>query len=95
MQEYLSNYEVVESRTVLRYRIHMSQYSANFKGLAGVKLCHLCGSHEDRQDLSFSCPEVMKNLVIRQKYKDIFSSKISSELVKDLMSIEKIRLEKK
>ena len=91
IQDYFTTLEVKIAKTVLRYRIKMSKYSDNFKGSGSVDVCPLCKTHEDKQDLAFSCPVVMQAMSIQRDYMELFSSVVDHSLAETLQSIEDLR----
>ena len=90
-QTYLSEYSKDQAQTILRYRTRMSYFSDNFKGKADIRPCPLCGSHDDRQSLSFQCLEVQKNIEIKYPYESVFSETIPEQIVNTLLKIEQLR----
>ena len=62
----------------------MAKFSENFRGPAGPKLCPLCLTHLDNQQMSFSCPKIKANLNTKGKYEALFISEIPLETVENL-----------
>ena len=48
----------------------MANFSENYKEWGQVKLCPLCGQHDDNKDLSFKCQKVIEHIEIFGKYED-------------------------
>ena len=71
----------------------MAKFSENFRGPAGPKLCPLCLTHLDNQQMSFSCPKIKPNLNKKGKYETLFRSEIPLETIENLRMISKIRAE--
>ena len=69
----------------------MADFSENYKEGGQVKLCPLCGHHDDTQTLSFICPKVGAKIEIMDEYEDIFKSKITPSLANTLTQIMKLR----
>ena len=90
-QEYLKNLDVKLAKTTFRFRTRMAQFGGNFKGQGPLDPCPLCGEHQDLQELSFQCPEVLDKIKVNEDYDNIFEPKISRELAKTLQDILKIR----
>ena len=91
MQQYLNDLEVKTAKNLFRYRVHMANFSGNFKGQGPTKSCILCGNHSDLQELSFSCPVILQNIKITGKYQNIFHTAISTTLAKNLLEITELR----
>ena len=83
-QEYLKNLDVKLAKTSFRFRTRMAQFGGNFKGQGPLDPCPLCGEHQDLQELSFQCPEVLDKIKVNEDYDNIFEPKISRELAKNL-----------
>ena len=94
-QEYLinTNLSAKEAQLVFSYRVRMANYSENFRGYSGHSPCPLCLSHLDSQAMCMSCPAIKENVNLQGKYQQIFSNKITKDLVKSLELIEKFRTE--
>ena len=69
----------------------MSQYAGNFRGDRPTSQCPLCGSHDDEQQLSFTCPVVMKSVKIDANYEEIYQPKVQKYVVEKLKEIDKLR----
>ena len=91
LQSYLSDMEASKAKNVLRYRTRTSDYSGNNKGMGTVKLCPLCGTHDDTQELAFQCPEVLTNIQMGAQYSDVFASDVTLEVADTLEKMEKLR----
>ena len=91
MQQYMSEFNSVEAKTLLKYRLRMSHYSGNFKGDSPIQLCPLCGRHDDEQQLSFQCPVVMSSIDNDAEYDDLFKSRVSKLVLEKLIDIDKLR----
>ena len=74
------------------YRTRMANFSENFRGPGGPKLCPLCSTHLDNQQMAFTCPVVKPNLSTG-KYEALFRDEIPMETVKNLRIITKLREE--
>ena len=87
MQEYLKCLDANKAKVVLKYRLKMASYAANFKGGGGPKVCPLCSAHEDDQRYCFKCPVIDS----RYEYEDLFIGKVASEIATKLEEIERKR----
>ena len=56
-----------------------------------MKLCPLCGQHDDTQNLSFKCQKVKEKVEVIGDYEDIFKSTITPYLENTLTQIMKLR----
>ena len=90
-QEYLNNLNVVQLKEIFRFRTRMAKFSENFKEGGQVKLCPLCGQHDDTQNWSFKCQKVNENIEIIGEYEDIFESEITPSLANTVTQIMKLR----
>ena len=72
LQDYLklSELSVDESKLIILWRLRMAQFARNYG--QKNKLCPLCTEHEDTQENSFKCKEVMKVVEISVKYQELF-----------------------
>ena len=71
----------------------MAKFSENFRGPHGPKLCPLCLSHLDNQQMAFTCPVIKPELDETGKYEYIYRSEIPSETIKNLKIITRFREE--
>ena len=90
-QEYLTSLKVEQAKETFRFRTRMANFSDNYKEGGQVKLCPLCGQHDDTQILSFKCPKVTAGIEIIDDYEDIFKFKITHTLANTLTQIMKLR----
>ena len=90
-QEYFTCLSVEQAKETFRFRTRMADFSENYKEGGQVKLCPLCGHHDDTQTLSFICPKVGAKIEIMDEYEDIFKSKITPSLANTLTQIMKLR----
>ena len=88
IQEYLKCLDTKRAKVVLKYRLKMASYAANFKGGGGPKVCPLCSSHEDDQRFCFKCLGIDS----RYEYEDLFTGNVASEIAAKLEEIERKRL---
>ena len=95
MQNYLKlkNISPEDAKLVFAYRTRMANYSENFRGPSGPKLCPLCSTHLDNQQMAFTCPLIKQKLSEIGKYEYIFRSQIPIETIKNLKIITKLRKE--
>ena len=96
MQTYLKleNISPDEAKLIFAFRSRMAQFSENFRGPHGPKMCLLCQTHLDNQPMAFSCPAIKPHLDEKGKYEYIFRSEIPSETISNLKIITKLREEK-
>ena len=81
-----------DARMIFSYRTRMANFSEHLWGPAGPKLCPLCSTHLDNQQMAFICPVVKPNLSTG-KYEALFRDEIPMETVENLRRITKIREE--
>ena len=95
IQSYLKLQKITpdDAKLIFSYRSRMAKFSENFRGPAGPKLCPLCLTHLDNQQMSFSCPKIKPNLNTKGKYETLFRSEIPLETIENLRMISKIRAE--
>ena len=70
LQNYLTlgNISTEDAKLVFAYRTRMANYSENFRGPQGPKLCSMCLIHLDNQRMEFSCPVIKPKLIEEEKY---------------------------
>ena len=49
-----------------------ANFSENFLGPGGPKLCPLCSTYLDNQQMSFRCPEILPPFKEKGKYEGLF-----------------------
>ena len=93
LQNYLKDEEipVKKAQIIFSYRTRMANFSENYPGKEGVKICPLCNNHFDLQKFSFQCPKVTENVEVEGNYSNIFSEKIHSTTINTLINITKFR----
>ena len=72
----------------------MANFSENFRGVSGPKLCIMCNTHLDSQVMAFRCPAIVPHLRSKGNCENIFGSKLKMETVINIRTIEKMRQEK-
>ena len=95
MQSYLKLKDITpeDAKLIFAYRTRMAKFSENFRGPHGPKLCPLCLSHLDNQQMAFNCPVIKPKLDEKGKYDYIFRSQIPRETIKNLKIITRLREE--
>ena len=78
---------------LFKFRTRMAPFVDNFRAGKRGSPCPLCLSHLDSQEESFNCVVLKKVLVIKGNYADIFTNKISEELIQTLYNIYNYRKE--
>ena len=71
----------------------MANFSENYPGRDGTKVCPLCENHLDLQKFSFQCNRVTEKVQIRGSYSNIFSENIQLETVETIEKISSTRTE--
>ena len=85
----LPGIKIDEVRNIFKFRVHMSQFGENFRGISDRVLCPLCESHLDNQAMSLQCP-VLKEKT-KFEFKDIYSDNVSLEAAQSVTKMLKIR----
>ena len=95
MQSYLKLKDISpeDAKLVFAYRTRMAKFSENFRGPHGPKMCGLCQTHLDNQQMAFNCPVLKPKLDEKGKYEYIFRSEIPSETITNLKIITRFREE--
>ena len=93
MQKYLTDLSPEDAKLVFAYRVRMANYSENFRGQTGPKLCPVCHTHLDNQKLVFSCPELLPSLISAGKYENLFNHTVCKETVINIKTITRLREE--
>ena len=94
LKKYLQNMAPEDAKLIFAHRVRMAQYSENFRGQAGPKLCPVCQTHLDNQQLAFTCPEISPKLKDIGKYENIFKDNVSEETIQNIRMITMIREDK-
>ena len=87
-----------EVRSGFLFRVHMCQFSANFRGTGACDTCLLCRNHPDSQEWLPECKEIRKqfgDLNIREIIQNVYSECVRPESVKCLIQILRYREEAK
>ena len=87
-----------EVRSVFLFRVHMCQFSANFRGTSACDTCLLCRNHPDSQEWLPECKEIRKqfgDLNIREIIQNVYSECVRPESVRSLIQILRYREEAK
>ena len=100
MQDIYSSSElsIDEARVIFLFRVHMCQFTQNFRGTNVYDLCLLCRNHPDTQESMSECKELKRQFAymnIGKMIKDVYSGKVGTETVRDLKLILSFREEKK
>ena len=84
---------VNQALEAFKSRVRMTLYWDNFKGWKLEQTCPVCkdSSQVDTQSHSFNCGVISQNIQIKGEYADLFNSKLSIDLVKTVVNIEKFR----
>ena len=92
-QEYLTNNDltVKQAQLIFKYRVRMASYSENFRGSSGHTPCPLCLAHLHSQAMCMTCPAIRENVKLEGRYSQIFTNKITKELVKTVEAIDRFR----
>ena len=96
MQSYLKlqNFTPDDAKMIFAYRSRMANFSENFRGPGGPKLCPLCSTHLDNQQMAFRCPEILPQLNKKGKYEGLFRTEIPLETVQNMRIISELRNQK-
>ena len=100
MQEIYSSSElsIEEARTIFLFRVHMCQFTHNFRGTNVYDLCLLCRNHPDTQEAMSECKELKRQfacLNIEELIKNVYSGNVRTESARDLKRILCYRDEKR
>ena len=92
-QEYLTNSDLTakQAQLIFKYRVRMASYSEDFRGYSGHTPCPLCLAHLDSQAMCMTCPVIRENVTIEGTYSQIFTNKITKELVKTVEAVDRYR----
>ena len=95
IQKYLrqKNISAEDAKLVFAFRTRMAEFSENFRGPHGPKMCALCYTHLDNQPMAFNCTVIKPHLDKKGKYEYIFRSEIPMETIRNLKIITKMREE--
>ena len=93
MQSYLKlkNISAEDAKLVFAYRTRMANFSENFRGPHGPKMCSLRSTHLDNQPMAFNCPTIKPKLDNKGKYEYVFRSQVPLETIQNLKIVTRIR----
>ena len=93
MQNYFKrrDLDVEQKKTIFKFRTRMSEFGDNFRGGREQVLCPLCDTHVDKQELSYECKVIQKEIDIKGSYQEIYSDNININTVKTLQKILETR----
>jgi hypothetical protein len=76
MQTYLTLKDISpeDAKLVFAYRTCMAKFSEHFRGPHGPKMCSLCLTHLDNQQMAFNCPVIKPKLDEKGKHEYLFRS---------------------
>ena len=80
-----------QKKLIFKYRTRMAEFGENFRGGREQVLCHLCNNHLDKQELSYSCTTINKNIKIEGDMNEIYSDHISKQTVETIEQITNLR----
>ena len=85
---------IAEIRTIFLFRVRMSQFGDNFRGVSNnSRLCPMCNSHTDNQNLLAKCKAITEQFKgsIQSEINNIYSEKIVISSAKKLITVLKFR----
>ena len=93
MQSYLlsSELKLEEKRTLFKYRVRMAKFGENFRGGARSIPCPLCNTHLDKQEMSFDCPSIRKEIDVKGNISDIYEEEIDTDTIQTILKIANFR----
>ena len=93
MQNYFkrTDLNVEQKKMIFKFRTRMSEFGENFRGGRDQVTCPLCETHMDKQELSYECKVIQKEIDIKGSFEDIYNDKISIHTVKTLEKIIETR----
>ena len=96
IQNYFTNEELKSSdkKTIFKYRTRMERFGENYRGGNSPIPCPLCKLHLDNQEMSFQCPEIIKEVTINGSISDIYKENIKIETVDTVIRISEYRKRK-
>ena len=96
MQSYFTSSEtkIEDKRTIFKYRVRMEKFGENYRGKETSIPCPLCHTHIDKQEMSFMCPIIRKDINIKGKFSDIYEEDIEKDTIQTILKISKYRKQK-
>ena len=93
MQNYFKRRDlnVEQKKTIFKFRTRMSEFGDNFRGGRDQVPCPLCDTHVDKQELSYQCKVIQKEIDIAGSYEEIYSDNMNIDTVKTLQKILETR----
>ena len=93
----LQNYFTIEgihseqALNLFKWRVKMAPFGENFRGKEELKLCPLCHSHLDSQNLSFQCKKMNNAMEIKCQPNSIYFNNIEITTAETITKMEKVR----
>ena len=93
IQNYFTRTDITieEKKTIFKYRTRMADFGENYKGGRGQVSCPLCGTHPDKQELSYECRYIKEKLNLNGSFSEIYGENIEKQTVETLEKITQIR----
>ena len=78
-------------RLLFKWRTRMAKFGGNYRGGMETPLCPLCESHLDNQMESNNCPNIKKQIKVKEDLRDIFSDNITNSTIETIIQIDELR----
>ena len=69
----------------------MAKFGENFRGGARSIPCPLCNTHLDKQEMSFDCPSIRKEIDVKGNISDIYEEEIDTDTIQTILKIANFR----
>ena len=95
IQKYLIREDISyeQKKIVFKFRTQMAIFGENYRGGRVEVICPLCETHLDKQELSYECPTIKKEVAITGSFSDIYSEEIELNTVETIKKITEVRKE--
>lgn len=93
MQNYMKSYDIKtkEALNLFKFRTRMAEFGENYRAGDDPIMCPLCCEDLDNQSHSFQCKLILKEIEIKGKITEVYSSDISKEMATTITKIVNIR----
>ena len=93
IQNYFSRTDInnEQKQIIFQFRTRMSNFGENYRGGRAQVNCPLCNDHRDKQELSYSCKVIQKEVELKGSFEDIYGDNISLQTIESLQNITEVR----
>ena len=93
MQNYFSRTDLnkEQKQMIFQFRTRMSNFGENYRGGRAQVNCPLCDNHRDKQELSYTCTVIQREVELKGSFEEIYGDNISIHTIESLQKISEVR----